>query len=451
MRIEQGGDDLGYSVFSPGKRDDYRPGVNLYRRLERAPGARPVLIVPPLGNTGVAIEYFAERLKLFTLTRFKREFGGDQNSILPSPVTDQIKERGIFDSPAMICFPFKIDLGYLMERLDEFEQVRSQTDDIFYPLILTHASGGYCRERTYGALLEFTLRDSPRNPHKDFDFYVARESLPGIWRLICDLSHLSGRNRWGIVNRLNEAIERLNMVEAFEDRVRFAQSMAADFYAIERALAEARQVATFTNLTNSQLKADFIKRLREIDNLEMIREKPIGVIAITGEIFHCEELMRNSTHYLGGELLKRGFYFRRDVGLHHYTRRFSLDLQRLAKWIWNQIDPFKRDIVAEEAVAGGSLHDPGGHGKDIVALAWRQSQTGEYDGILEVYPFNCSPSVVVSSMVKNIAASAHISYLGLAIDEQSGDGGYLTRIEAFLDTIERKKQHEMGTSATITV
>lgn len=438
MKIEQGTRDS-HPVFLSGSGGEYVPGVNLYRHLEHPAGARPVLIVPPLGNTEVAIEYFARRLEILTLARFKREFGGDENSLLPSPVTDYTKEIGILDAPATICFPFKIDLGFLMESLAEFEQTRSRIDSDFYPLILTHASGGYCRERTYGALLELTLRDSPRNPYKDFDFYVAHESLPGIWTLISDLSYLSGRNRWGIVNRLNEAIERLDMVEKLEDRIRYVQSLGVDFYAAEEVLTGAKHQAVSTDLTNLKLKAEFARHLVAVGKMNRIRSEPEGVIAITGEIFHCEELMRPSSHDLGKELLQRGFYFTREVGLHHYTPRFKLDFQRLARFFWSQINPFKRDVVTEEAVAGGSLHDPGGHGKDIVSLAESQKRTRKYDGILEIYPFNCTPSVVVASIVNGILKESNTPYLRLQMDEQTGKAGFVTRIEAFLDMIQRKK------------
>lgn len=428
-------------ILLPRSREEYVPEVvNLYRHLQWPPSAKPVLIVPPLGNTEVAIEYFAGRLRLLTLAKFRQQYGVTVANKTDDPVSDRTKEIGVLDSPAMICFPYKVTLGFLMESLAEFEQIRSQVNGNFYPLILTHASGGYCRERTYGASLELTLRDSSRNPHKDFDFYVVHESLPGIWMLISDLSHLSGRNRWEIVNRLNETIERLDMIEEFEDRVRYTQSMMADFYAVEEVLTEAKHQVAATDLTNQELKKEFAHRLEKIGSMEKIRSEPEGVIAITGEIFHCEELMRNSSFEIGKELLRRGFYFRREVGLHHYTPRFRLDFQRLVRFFWGQINPFKRDVVTEEAAAGGSLHDPGGHGKDIVALAKRQSKTGEYDGILEIYPFGCMPSIVAASVVNEILKTSGTPYLRLQMDELAGKAGLITRIEAWLELITRRKR-----------
>ncbi|MBU1031327.1 hypothetical protein KKE03_00145 [Patescibacteria group bacterium] len=448
MKIEQRLDP-GYPVFDPDDIKQYVHGVNLYRRLEHTPGARPVLIYPPLGNVEVAIEYFAGRLGILTLARFKREYGGDQNSILPSPINDRIIERGVLDSPQTICNPFKDTQGYFLQALDEFASVQSQTCGDFYEFLMTHRSSGYCRERCYGALGELILRDSSQNLHKDFDFYAVHESLPGIWQLISDLSHMTGRNRFGIIKILNEAIERLDMVEKFEDRVRYNQSLAEDYYAPEKILVEAKHQAASLDLTNSKLEEEFVKHLEKVESFRKIREEPIGVVAITGEIFHCEELMRYPSHNLGAELLKRGFYFKREVGLHHYTPRFRLDWKRLAKFALSQINPFRRDITAEEAAAGGLMYDPGGHAKDIVALAERQTKTGEYDGILEIYPFNCSPSVAIAEIVDKILARSKIPYLRVQMDVGAGVAGLITRIEAWLEMIVRKKQRMWETSDTM--
>lgn len=112
-------------IFLPESMVEYAPGVNLYRHLQRQPSAKPVLIVPPLGNTEVAIEYFAEKLGLLTLTKFRQQYGAPVTNETNDPVSDRIKEIGVLDSPSMICFPYKVDLGFLIESLAEFAQIRS--------------------------------------------------------------------------------------------------------------------------------------------------------------------------------------------------------------------------------------------------------------------------------------------------------------------------------------
>lgn len=450
-------------IFLPDNLDEYVPGVvNLYRRLERPPGARPVLIVPPLGNTDVAIEYFTGgKSGLLTLARLKREQGVSVANKTDDPVNEQMKQIGILGSPETICFPFKIALGYLIKSLDEFEQIRSRIDGNFYPLILTHESSGYCRERLYGALLELTLRKSSLNPHKDFDFYAVHESLSGIWSLICDLSHLSGRNRWGIVNRLNETIERLDILGVFEDRIRYAQSMAANYYEVEDVLIETKHQAAATDLTNQELKKEFVHHLEKVGSMEKIRPEPEGVIAITGEILHCEEFMRNSSHALGEELLKRGFYFRREVGLHHYLHRFRLDWKRLAKFFLGQLNPRKRDLRAERAAAGGLHHDSGGHSEDEMEFYSRQRKEDIYDGIIRLGPFNCLPMVTIEPIANRLLhpKQDEIELLGdvldpgigtpllkITIDEQSGRAGLITRIETFLELAARRKRRLVESS-----
>ena len=70
------------------------------------------------------------------------------NVRLPPPITDRTIKLGTRHSPDMICFPYKVTLGSMIEALEQ------GTD-----ILLMHDNYGQCRQRHYWKIQEMTLRD----------------------------------------------------------------------------------------------------------------------------------------------------------------------------------------------------------------------------------------------------------------------------------------------------
>jgi len=62
------------------------------------------------------------------------------------------------------------------------------------------------------------------------------------------------------------------------------------------------------------------------------------------------------------------------------------------------------------------------------------------DGILVVCAFGCAPDSVMLSVVVRAAAGARVPHLELVLDEHSGEAGLVTRLEAFVDMLARRKE-----------
>ena len=62
----------------------------------------------------------------------------------------------------------------------------------------------------------------------------------------------------------------------------------------------------------------------------------------------------------------------------------------------------------------------------------------EYDGIIHVAPFTCLPEVVAQNIMPH--TKEEIPVLTLICDEQMGKQGTLTRLEAFVDLLERRRR-----------
>ncbi len=75
-------------------------------------------------------------------------------------------------------------------------------------------------------------------------------------------------------------------------------------------------------------------------------------------------------------------------------------------------------------------------GNRVFAAALYYARSKDIDGIIYVTPFSCSSDSLVKEFIE-----AHIPqkpFMTITVDEHSGDAGLVTRLEAFLDMIDRR-------------
>jgi predicted nucleotide-binding protein (sugar kinase/HSP70/actin superfamily) len=71
---------------------------------------------------------------------------------------------------------------------------------------------------------------------------------------------------------------------------------------------------------------------------------------------------------------------------------------------------------------------------------------GEYyleaktDGIITVAVFGCGPDSMMIDMVRHRASELRIPFLHVSLDEHTSEGALVTRLEAFLDMVKRRKK-----------
>ena len=63
---------------------------------------------------------------------------------------------------------------------------------------------------------------------------------------------------------------------------------------------------------------------------------------------------------------------------------------------------------------------------------------GEYDGLVHLAPFTCMPEIIAENIMPSTRES--IPVLTILCDEQIAKAGVLTRLEAFVDLLERKRR-----------
>ncbi|GAJ18425.1 unnamed protein product, partial [marine sediment metagenome] len=78
--------------------------------------------------------------------------------------------------------------------------------------------------------------------------------------------------------------------------------------------------------------------------------------------------------------------------------------------------------------------DIGGDGWESVGEKVLHSK--EYDGLIHLAPFTCMPEIVAQNIMPS--TKENLPVLTILCDEQITKTGMLTRLEAFVDLLERK-------------
>jgi predicted nucleotide-binding protein (sugar kinase/HSP70/actin superfamily) len=82
----------------------------------------------------------------------------------------------------------------------------------------------------------------------------------------------------------------------------------------------------------------------------------------------------------------------------------------------------------------------GGEDQNSVGQLLLAAQQG-FDGVIHVHPFGCMPGTVVQPTMARAARDTGIAYLPLSLDEHSSEIGIVTRLEAFVSLIEKRRRN----------
>ena len=80
--------------------------------------------------------------------------------------------------------------------------------------------------------------------------------------------------------------------------------------------------------------------------------------------------------------------------------------------------------------------DIGGEGWETVGHKVLGSK--HYDGLVHLAPFTCMPEIVAQNIMSS--TKENLPVLTIFCDEQMGKPGMLTRVEAFVDLLKRRRE-----------
>lgn len=95
-------------------------------------------------------------------------------------------------------------------------------------------------------------------------------------------------------------------------------------------------------------------------------------------------------------------------------------------------------LIARERAHNLMPKEVGGHGNESIIHTIYYAMK-HFDGVLHILPFPCSPEATVSPVLDNISHDYGVPVMRLIFDTHTAEAGLNTRLEAFIDILQRKK------------
>jgi predicted nucleotide-binding protein (sugar kinase/HSP70/actin superfamily) len=333
-------------------------------------------------------------------------------SLIGPPVTKRTVSLGTRYSPEFVCLPFKTILGTFIESLE------MGADTLFMV-----TSSNACRMGYYSRVQEQILRDLGYK----FKFLRYKSSDKGLIGVLRTIRRYTNYTPWPKVitaYRLGTAkLKALDDLDRKLNKDRPIEITKGQSDRIARqAIKDIDETVDLASLT--EVVRQYSKDLDQVPkDMEAVPLK-VGVI---GEIYVIMEPMVNMN--LEAEIGKLGAEVRRTKTtyfseytnfLSSYLNVLNNEKKKLQKFAW----PYLR-------------RDVGGHGLESVGEKVRVAHQG-YDGVVHVAPFTCMPEAIAQNVM--LTTTEDIPVLTIVCDEQLGQAGLLTRIEAFVDLLEWRRK-----------
>jgi predicted nucleotide-binding protein (sugar kinase/HSP70/actin superfamily) len=374
-----------------------REGLHTTNGFVKKPKSEKMhLTIPHMGHLHVGFEQVFKNL-------------GVHITMPPRPNKEALM-LGTRYSPECACLPFKLNLGNMIQALNQ------GATDIMMP-------GGFgpCRFGYYSVIQEQILRDL------GYEFRMGRADDPDSLRDMLDMvKRIAGLNtKWDSYKVFFFILHRLALVDWALRRSHWLRPREVERRATDRALRHCLKIIDETSRFRELWSAK--RKVRQAMNtVPCDRKRPILRVGIIGEIFMVLEHYANMN--VEERLGEMGVEVHRGVWLSDWLNdryRFKLFRRNQFKWSLRQARPY-----LSEPSGGESVKSVG----KSVSFAKRG-----FDGIVHLMPFTCMPELVAQTILAKVSSDFNIPVLTLIFDEHTSPGGVQTRLEAFVDLINRKR------------
>jgi len=357
---------------------------------------------PHMGNAWIVIQTLFESLNV--------------DVVVPPTNSKRTLQLGTRLSPESACLPLKLNLGNYIEAANEGADT-----------IVITGGVGPCRFGYYGEMERQILRDAGYA----YDVVTLEPPDGSLLGLAGRIQYLAGsKNSWlKIFKAIRFAYLKSVALDRVEDLIHAARPRLPDPRETEK-LYEAAKIRIAQTMTDSGVK----ETVRWVQ--ESIRERQVGLtpsqrsykplrIGIVGEIYTILDRYTS-------------------MGIEEELGRLGVEVDRsiyLSGWIGNHVfQGLAPGYWSIRSYPGHALpylpHFVGGHGQETVGAAVKFAQEG-VNGIIQLYPLSCMPEIVAASILPKVQEAYKVPIMTLIVDEHTGHAGMQTRLEAFVDLLER--------------
>ena len=340
-----------------------------------------------------------------------RKIGLD--AYVPPYTSKRTLSLGTKNSPEAICLPYKLILGNFIEAIEGGAD---------YVAMIT--SPGICRLGEYGNNIKNALSELGYKAN-----YIELSLYDGFRGLYKFLKELSGKNNpVQIIRAINICMRKIFVIDELDSVLSYYRAREINTGDAEKRYKKALQLIDAADKT-SVLKKARVKAIDLIKSTKIDPNREVLHVDLTGEIFLVNDEFSNQN-------------IERELGRMGVETRRSLT-----------VGSFLKDAIIPKAFRKGETHleraermakpyltrDIGGDSLECISDVAYADERG-IDGIIHISPFTCMPEIMSQNIFPSMREDCSIPILALIMDEQTGKAGYITRLEAFVDLMRRKKR-----------
>lgn len=322
-------------------------------------------------------------------------------------------ELGTACSPEEICLPFKIMMGNYLQSIEAGADT-----------ILLVGSCGPCRFGEYCELqmnilkkmgydVKFIVMDCPNGIGN-------KELMKRINSLVSGSTKSKGEKTRAALR----AFKATNLIDKIEEKAHYLAGYEVNRGDCKKILNECKRDVF---ATNDPVRA--IKLLKEykkkIDNVKIDKNKNPLKVAVIGEIYTVIDQFSNLN--IEEKLMDYGVCSKRKLTPSWWAKDAAMKVIKA-----NSID---LRMASKEYLP----YYIGGHARECIGEAV-MAQKNKLDGAIQIFPMGCMPEIISKAILPSVSRDKDFPIMSLVVDEMTGEGGYVTRIEAFLDLLERRKE-----------
>ena len=334
---------------------------------------------------------------------------------IPPYTSKKTLSYGTKYSPEAVCLPYKLILGNFVEAIE---------GGVDYVAMIT--SPGICRLGEYGTNIQETLSDLGYHAN-----YIELSMYDGIKGLFDFLKRLTGKNDPILFSRAIVLITRIIfLLDDLDTALSYYRAREVVFGEAEKHYKKALRL--ISNVSNTRMLNSCRKRVfKEMSKTEIDPNREVLYVDLTGEIFLvCDKF---SNQNIERELGKMGVQTRRSLTVGSFLK------DAIIPKIFRKNDEETHLERAERMAKPYLMRDIGGDALECVSDVAYANAKGK-DGIIHISPFTCMPEIMSQNIFPKMREEHDIPILSLVMDEQTGKAGYITRLEAFVDLMRRKKR-----------
>lgn len=339
----------------------------------------------------------------------------DIEVVVPPMPSKRTLSLGTRHSPEFACLPLKINMGNFMEAHEKGADT-----------IVMAGGIGPCRFGYYAQVQREIMQDLGY----DMKMVVLEPPQKHMSELLIKIREITGKKSWiEVAKAIRYAWLKAKAVDDIEKMVHKLRPRETMQGQVDQVFKKAVNWIDMAK-NKKELDAAFEKAQNALSRIPVDHNKKPLRIGIVGEIYVMLEPFVNLDveKHLGhmGVEVERSIYLSEWINDHLF-----MGLMRI-----------KGSKAAREFAPPYVNHFVGGHGQETIGSTVMFAKE-KYDGVIQVQPFGCMPEIVAESVLPTVSRDLDIPTFTMIVDEHSGDAGVLTRLEAFVDLLQRRKDTEL--------